>query len=146
MRVLCSIVQAFVLTVLHSWQNLSFCSPITPELIGNDHARNVSQSFEQLAKEAFGSFFVAPALHQDVEDITILIDRSPEVVFFSTESEYDLVHMPFVAATRTATTQFIGVGLPEFEAPLPYGFVGHNDPALCEKFLNRTDNESEKRK
>ena len=98
------------------------------------------QSFEQLAKEAFGSFCVAPALHQDVEDMTILIDRSPEGVFFSTDSEYDLVHMPCVAATRTATTQFIRVGLPECEAPLPYGFVGHNDPALCEKFLNRTDN------
>ena len=83
MRVLCSLVQAFVLTVLHSWQHLSFCSPITPELIDNDHASNVLQSFEQLAKEAFGSFFVAPTLHQDVEDITILIDRSPEVVFFS---------------------------------------------------------------
>ena len=104
------------------------------------------QSFEKLAKEAFGSFFVASALHQDVEDIPILIDRSPEVVFFSTDSEYDLVHMPCIAATRTATTQFMRVGLPEFEAPLPYGFVGHNDPALCEKFLNRTDNESEKRK
>ncbi len=29
----------------------------------NDHARNVLQSFEKLAKEAFGSFFVASALH-----------------------------------------------------------------------------------
>ena len=104
------------------------------------------QSFEKLAKEAFGSFFVAPALHQDVEDITILIDRSPEVVFFPTDSEYDLVHMPCVAATRTATTQFIGGGLPAFEAPLPNGFVGHNDPALCEKFLNIAITEAEKRK
>ena len=129
-----------MLTVLHSWQYLSFGSPITPELLGNDHARNVLQSFEQLAKEAFGSFFVAPALHQDVEDITILIDRSPEVVFFSTDSEYDLVHMPFVAATRATTAQFIGIRLPEFEAPLPNGFIRHDDAWLCKKLFNRTEN------
>jgi hypothetical protein len=89
-----------------------------------------------LRKKRLAAFFIASALHQDVEDILILIDRSPEGVFFSTDSEYDLVQMPCVAATRTVTTQFIRVGLPEFEVLLPYGFVGHNDPALCEQFLN----------
>jgi hypothetical protein len=44
--------------------------------------------------------------------------------------------MPFVAATRTATTQFIGVGLPEFEAPLPNRLIGHDDASLGHQFLN----------
>ena len=54
MRVLRSIVEVLVLAMLHSRQDLAFRSPITPELIGNDHTRNVLQTFEQLAKEAVG--------------------------------------------------------------------------------------------
>ncbi len=34
----------------------------------------------------------------------------------------------------------IGIGLPKFEAPLPDGFIGDDDPALRQKFLNRTEN------
>jgi hypothetical protein len=32
--------------------------------------------------------------------------------------------------------QFIGIGLSKFETPLPHRFIGHDDPALCEEFLN----------
>ncbi len=52
------------------------------------------------------------------------------------DREKYLVHMPFVATTRTATPQFIGVHLPKFKAPLPKRFIRHHDPALCQKLFN----------
>ena len=51
--------------------------------------------------------------------------------------------MPFVATARTATTQFIGRGLPTREAPLPYGFIGHGAPTLCEKLFDISVTERE---
>jgi hypothetical protein len=47
---------------------------------------------------------------------------------------------PLVTIMRTVTAQFIGILLAEFQAPLPHRFIGHDDPALCQKFLNRTEN------
>src|SRR5438477_420322 len=50
--------------------------------------------------------------------------------------EHDLVQVPFVATARVAATQFIGVGLPKCEAPLPHGFIRHDDASLGEKLFD----------
>ncbi len=36
--------------------------------------------------------------------------------------------------------QFVRIGLPECEAPLPYCFVGHDDLTLSEKLFDQTEN------
>src|SRR5512135_1664546 len=134
--VLSTIVETFVLTMLHSWQDLAFRRPITLQFVSNDHARHVLQPFEQFPKESLGGLFVASALQQDIKHVPILINGSPQRVFLPPDRQYHLVHVPFVAATRTTTTQFIRIGLTKFEAPLPHRFIGHDDPALCQKLLD----------
>jgi hypothetical protein len=142
MRIFGPVVQSFVLPVLHARQDLAFRSPITLQLIGNDHTWHIRQSFEELAEKSLRSMLIASALNQDIEHIPSLLHRSPERVFFSTNAEHHLVQMPFVATAR-ATTQFIGVGLPKFEAPLPDGFRGDDDASLCQKLFNITKTEGE---
>ncbi len=139
-RVLGSIVQSFVLAMLHTRQNLPFSRSITLQLIGDDHAWHIHESFEQLAEKSFRCFFVASALHQDIQHVAILIHGSPEVMLLASNREHHLIHIPLVATTRAATAQFIGIGLTKFEAPLPHRFIGHDDPALGQKLLNRTEN------
>src|SRR5947199_6517217 len=111
MRVLCSIVQAFVLTMLHSWQDLAFRSPITLQFVSNDHTRHVLQPFEQFPKESLGGLFVASALHQDVKHVPLLINGSPQIVFLPPDRQYHLVHMPCITILGTTTAQFIDVCL-----------------------------------
>ena len=72
--------------------------------------------------------------------IPLKIGSIPDV-FFPTNGEYDLVHMPDVAAARAATANFIGVGLSEFQTPLPHRFIGDDDPTLCKKLFNITETE-----
>jgi len=98
------------------------------------------QPYAQLAEKSFSGLCVASALDQNIQHIAILIHCSPKILPLPANGEIHLVHMPFVTTAMTATSQFIGVGLVEFEAPLTHGFVGHDDPALCQKFLNRTEN------
>ena len=138
--VLRPIIQIALLPMCHPRKELSLCSPITLQFVSNDHARHVLQPFEPFPKESLGGLCVALALHQDIKHGAILIHCSPQIVPLATDSEEDLVHMPFVATARATTTQFVGVGLPEFEAPLPNRFRGHDNPALCQKFFDRTEN------
>ena len=133
------VVQSFVLPMLHARQDLAFCRSITLQLIGDNHARNVLQPFEQLAEKSLRGLFVAVALHKDIEHISVLIHRSPQRLSLATDGEEDLIQVPFVATARAAT-QFIGRGLTKCEAPLPHRFIGHGDPALGQKFLTRTEN------
>ena len=101
------------------------------------------QSFEQLTEKSFGCFFVSSTLNQDVEHVSILIHRSPYIMLLASYGENHLVHVPFVSTARTPATQLIGVGLSKFEAPLPDGFRGDDDPALRQNFLNITKTERE---
>src|SRR5258708_14724567 len=64
MRIFRTIVQAFVLAVLHARQDLAFRRSITPQLIGDNHTRNVLQSFEKLAEKPFRRFLVPSALRR----------------------------------------------------------------------------------
>ncbi len=53
------------------------------------------------------------------------------------DGKHHLIHVPCVPTTR-ATTPFIGIHLPEFEAPLPDGPIGDNDPTLSQKLFDIT--------
>ncbi|GHO73891.1 hypothetical protein KSD_16620 [Ktedonobacter sp. SOSP1-85] len=96
--------------------------------------------FEQFVEEAFGSFCVAATLHKDVKHISVLIHRSPQILSLTTDRKKHLVQMPLVTTTRMTMSQCIGVRLPKFQAPLTYRFIGDDDPALGEKFLDITRN------
>jgi hypothetical protein len=78
----------------------------------------------------------ASALHQDDKHVSILIDRSPEIVLLATNRENYLIQMPFVPTARTAATQFIGVGLTKLQTPLSNRFIGHDNPRLGQKLFH----------
>jgi hypothetical protein len=54
LQVLSSIVQSFVLAMLHTRQHLPFSRSITLQLISDDHAWYILQPFEQFPKGSFG--------------------------------------------------------------------------------------------
>src|SRR5258708_6083879 len=122
--------------MLHARQDLTFGRTITSEFIGNNHARNVLQPFQQFTEKSLGGLCVASALHQDIKHVAVLIHGSPEIVLLTANREDDLVQVPFVTTTMATTTQLIGVGLPECETPLPNGFIRHDDASLCQKLFN----------
>jgi hypothetical protein len=90
-------------------------------------------------EKSLGSFCVASALDQDVEDMTVLIHCSPKGVLLPLDGEHHLIHVPCVPTTRATTAHFIGRRLPECEAPLPDGFIGDDDPTLSQKLFDRTE-------
>ena len=75
-RVLGSVIQAFVLAVLDAGRDLLLRSPIAGQLVGDHHARRPALPLQQLSEQAFGGPFVPPALHQNVEHLDILQEQT----------------------------------------------------------------------
>ena len=55
-------------------------SPVAAQLVGDQPPRLTLLALQQLAKKACGSPAVAPRLDEDVDDVAILIDGTPEIV------------------------------------------------------------------
>ena len=123
------IVQTLVLAMLDSGHDVHLRCGVTLQFVGDQHPRCVTQALEELAEKAFCCLPVAPALHEDVKHVTILIDCTPEVVMLALDGKHDLVEMPFVPALRLTPTQFIGISLAELQHPLADRLVRDDDAA-----------------
>ncbi len=76
MRIFRSIVQSFVVPMLHAGQDFPFGSSISLQLVGDDHVWRVTEPLIGLAEKVLAGLLFASALHQDVQHVAILIDRS----------------------------------------------------------------------
>jgi hypothetical protein len=136
MRVLTAIIEIATLAMLHPGHHLAFSGGVALELICNDHPRNVLQAFEQLFEELLGRLLVATTLHQDIQDVIVLIHRSPQVMASAVNGEKHLIEMPLIAGPGPPTPELIRIGLAELAAPLPDSFVGHSDPTSKQQLFD----------
>jgi hypothetical protein len=105
------------LAVLHAREELSLCSVVAFEFIGDEPPWDVQQALEELAEELLGCLRVAPTLHQDVEDIVVLSHRAPQVMALPVNGQQYCIQIPFVPELRSTATQPIGAGLPKLPTP-----------------------------
>ena len=92
--------------------------------------RGVAFAFQQFPKEARGRPAIAPRLHEDVDDVAVLVHRPPEVLPLSLDGHEQLVQIPRVAHSPASAPQPPRVVEPERLTPLPNRLVGDGDAAL----------------
>src|SRR5215469_16220584 len=73
-RILSTIVQAFVATVTDVGQDSPEGRWVTRQLVGDHDSRLVANTLDDLAQEPFGSMLIPPRLDQDVEHDAVLVD------------------------------------------------------------------------
>src|SRR5208337_1468804 len=117
--ILRSVVEAFVLPVLHAGHDLPLGRGIAAQLVGDQHTRRSPLLLQELAEQAFGGLLVAPALDEDIENEALLVDRAPEPVLLAGDGDHDLIKVPLVAAAGRSSTDTVGEFPAEFPAPLP---------------------------
>jgi hypothetical protein len=142
-RHLGAIAEISALAVLDARQDLALCGGVALELVCHDHTRNVSQAPQQLAEEPPGRRGAAPALDQDVEDISVLVDRAPKIVLLAADADEHLVDVPLVARLWPAPLQHVGEDPAEAQAPLADALVADHDPTLGQDQLNITQAQTE---
>src|SRR5262249_14844034 len=96
MRILTPVIEIAALAMLHPGQDVLFGRAVALQLIRNDDARDIPQALEQLAKKLLRGLLVAAALHQNVEDMIVLVDSAPQVMALPVDGQKHLVEMPLI--------------------------------------------------
>jgi len=124
MRILGTVIQIPVLPVSHTGHQDPFGSGVAAQFVGDDHPRTTTTvGPQQLAKEAHRRESVTPGLDKNINDNTVLINGSPEIMPRATDVEEYLIQMPLVAGPGTPSPQASGVILAELVTPAPDRFV-----------------------
>src|SRR5271166_5714028 len=121
-----AVVEALVLAMLDAGRDLPLGRGIAAQLVSDQHPRRSPLLLQRLAQQAFGGLLVAPALHEDIENKALLVDRAPEPVLRAGGDDNDLVEAPFVAPAWGSLSDAIGEFAAEFQSPLP-------DRLMCDR-------------
>jgi hypothetical protein len=135
MRVFRPIVQTFVLTMLDTGQHLLLRCALAPQLIRDQHTRDVLTALEQLSEELLGGLLVPATLHQYIQHVPVLINSPPQIVLFPVDGEEDLIEMPRITGLCPPPAQLVRVVLAKCAAPLPDRLIREDDPARCQQFF-----------
>jgi hypothetical protein len=90
-RVFRTIIEVFVLPMFHAGQYLPLGGAVALQFIGHKDPGHELTAFKQLAEELLRCFLVAPALYQNIEHMTGLIDGAPEAVPLAIDHEKDFI-------------------------------------------------------
>ena len=130
------VIEVPVLPMLHARQYFPLGRAIAFELVRDDHPRNIPAALEQLTEEFLGGVLVPPTLDQDIQHMTVLIHRPPQVVTLLIDGEEDLIKVPLLARSGMSATQRIGIGLAKFAAPIPLSFVPQGNATFCHQLFD----------
>src|SRR5262245_8003428 len=94
MRGLTAVIEIAAPALFHPRQALPLRGTVALQLIGDDDPWDVLTPLQQLAEDLLRGLFVAPALHQNIQDIVVLIHRSPQVMALT------VIRVTFVVGRR----------------------------------------------
>src|SRR4051812_36043112 len=97
MRVFAPVIEIATLAMLHPGQDFPFGRAVALELIRNDDPLDIPQTLDKLAKKLLRRLLIAAALHQDIDDVVVLIDSAPQVMALPVDRQKHLVQVPLVA-------------------------------------------------
>ena len=118
------------------WEDLSMRSRIASKLVGYELPWWSPLTFQNLAKEAFGGSLVSVAGDQNIQDVAVLVHRSPKIMTFAADSDEHFVHVPDVTEPTLSSAQSMSILGSKLPAPGSNGFVGYSDAPLSEKVLD----------
>ena len=67
------------------------------QLVGDQSSRNTALGFQQLPKESDGCSPIPVRLHEDVQDVTVLVYCAPQILLATLDRDEHLVEMPGVS-------------------------------------------------
>ena len=100
-------------------------------------------SLQELAKEAFRCTPIATGLHEDVDDVTVLIHGTPQILPFTVDGDEDLAQKPRIAESTMSALQTPCKFGTELRAPPTDCLVRHDGSSFGEYILDIPEAETE---
>ena len=115
---------------------------IAAQLVRDQPARRLALSLQQLVKETRGGPAVASRLHEDIDDVAVLVHDPPEIPTAALNIYEQLVQILGVAQSPASAPQPPRVVEPKRLTPLPNRLVGDHDPSLGQQILGIAEAET----
>ena len=109
---------------------------VAGELIGNDAARFCFGGLEDPSEEPFGCGPVAFLRQVDVDDLTVLVDGSPQVVLCAADFDEDFIDEERVTKACMAPAQSLRVFRAKLLAPVANGLVADGNTSFGQQILD----------
>ena len=113
------------------------------QLVGDQSSRDTALGIQQRPKESDGCSPIPVRLHEDVQDVTVLVDRAPQILSATLDRDEHLVERPGVSHPTAAAPQPPRVDRTEPLAPLPNRLVGDRHASLREETFDIAEAEAE---
>jgi hypothetical protein len=103
---------------------------VASQLVSDESPRCLTLLLEQPTKEAGCRFRIASCLHQDIQDLAILVNCSIQIALLFVDPNEDFIQEPLITARTGMLAQPIGIDWAESNAPAPNGFIRYIDTTL----------------
>src|SRR5580693_10012067 len=117
MRILGPIVLAQPLLMARRQSDLRPCRAVRAQLVGHQHIGREALFLEQLAHQFHRCGFIAPSLHEQVENLAFVVDGAPEPELLARNRYGHLIEMPTPCWPWASTAKFSGEQRPELQNP-----------------------------
>ena len=134
-RDLGSIVLVLVGAVDDGWHDLAVSGAVASQLVGDEPPGWPALPLQQLTKEAFRGSPIASRLDEDIDDVAILVHRTPEILPLTLDGYKHLVQVPRIAEATLPSLQPASVFWTELDAPKSDRFIRDGDPPLGKEVL-----------
>ena len=105
MRDLRSVVLVLLRAVYDRRHHGAVCRGVAAQLIRNQPARRPALIFQQFPEETGGRLAITPRLDEDVDEVTVLVNRPPEIPTSALDLHKQLVEKPSIAQAPTPSPQ-----------------------------------------
>ena len=143
MRKLHAIVRISLCIVRNARQDRSLRSTIALQFVGDDPERFLALPSHQSANEPLGGILIATRLQQNIDDITVLIHGTPEILQLTIDFHEDFVQMPGITQASLLLFETLCIVRTKFPAPSSNGFVRHSNAALGQKIFHIAEAQAE---
>ena len=109
---------------------------IASEFVRHEAPWLTALALEKFTKELFRGAPIAPRLNQDVDEIAVLVDCTPQILTPAADGDKDLVKVPNVAKSTLPLLELRSITGAELRAPLTDRFVGDHNSALGQQIFD----------
>src|SRR6266852_2386275 len=117
--------------------------PRSSGAVGDETAWHVALSFQELTEKARRRPPVSARLHEDVDDVPVLVDSTPQVLPLPLNRDEQLIQIPLVTEAPLTAPKPTRIVESKGLTPVPNRFVRDRDAPLREQVFHIAETETE---
>jgi hypothetical protein len=109
---------------------------VAAQFVGHEPDWFLSLTLQQASKESPRCPRVPTRLDEKIDQVTVLIHGAPQILTLPVDRHEHFIQEPRISESTLSSLQLPSVVGAELPAPLPHGFVRHDDASFGQQILN----------